>query len=69
MLEFLMRHRDEVVGKTDILTHVWDENFDGDTNIVEGYVGYLRRKTDAPFGRRTIETVRGAGYRLLSTGE
>ncbi|MFI1972223.1 response regulator transcription factor [Streptomyces cinnamoneus] len=69
LLEFLMRHRDEVVGKTGILTHVWDENFDGDTNIVEVYVGYLRRKIDAPFGRRTIETVRGAGYRLLGTGK
>ncbi|GFE13264.1 DNA-binding response regulator [Streptomyces glebosus] len=69
LLEFLLRHQDEVVGKTDILAHVWDENFDGDTNIVEVYIGYLRRKIDTPFGRRTIETVRGAGYRLLSTAE
>ncbi|GAA0658861.1 response regulator transcription factor [Kitasatospora atroaurantiaca] len=68
LLEFLLRHPDEVVSKTDILTHVWDENFDGDSNIVEVYVGYLRRKIDAPFNRRTIETVRGVGYRLLSTG-
>jgi DNA-binding response OmpR family regulator len=68
LLEFLLRRQDEVVSKTDILTHVWDEKFDGDTNIVEVYVGYLRRKIDTPFGRRTIETVRGAGYRLLSTG-
>ncbi|MGW6358573.1 response regulator transcription factor [Streptomyces sp. NPDC055092] len=68
LLEFLLRHRDEVVTKTDILTHVWDENFDGDINIVEVYVGYLRRKIDAPFGRHTIETLRGAGYRLRSTG-
>ncbi|MFD0029639.1 response regulator transcription factor [Streptomyces sp. NPDC055059] len=68
LLEFLLRHRDEVVSKTDILTHVWDENFDGDTNIVEVYVGYLRRKIDAPFGRQTIETLRGAGYRLRSAG-
>ncbi|MFI9605277.1 response regulator transcription factor [Streptomyces sp. NPDC052043] len=64
LLEYLLRHPDEVISKTDILTHVWDEHFDGDTNIVEVYVGYLRRKIDAPFGRRTIETVRGAGYRL-----
>ncbi|MFE9097341.1 response regulator transcription factor [Streptomyces sp. NPDC007264] len=64
LLEYLLRRCDEVVSKTDILDHVWEENFDGDTNIVEVYVGYLRRKIDAPFGRRTIETVRGAGYRL-----
>jgi len=68
LLEFLLRHPDEVVSKTDILEHVWEENFDGDTNIVEVYIGYLRRKIDAPFGSRTIETVRGAGYRLRGTG-
>ncbi|MET8826299.1 response regulator transcription factor [Streptomyces sp. NPDC004610] len=68
LLEFLLRHRDEVVSKTDILTHVWDENFDGDLNIVEVYVGYLRRKIDVPFERRLIDTVRGAGYRLRGVG-
>ncbi|MEV7283148.1 response regulator transcription factor [Streptomyces sp. NPDC093252] len=68
LLEFLLRHRDEVVSKSDILTHVWDENFDGDLNIVEVYVGYLRRKIDVPFERRLIDTVRGAGYRLRSVG-
>ncbi|MCN9240507.1 response regulator transcription factor [Streptomyces sp. RY43-2] len=68
LLEFLLRHPDEVVSKTDILEHVWEEDFDGDTNIVEVYIGYLRRKIDAPFGRRTIETLRGAGYRLRGTG-
>jgi DNA-binding response OmpR family regulator len=47
---------------------VWDEYYDGDPNIVEVYVGYLRRKIDAPFGRATIETVRGAGYRLRGDG-
>ncbi|MFB6715100.1 MULTISPECIES: response regulator transcription factor [unclassified Streptomyces] len=66
LLEYLLRHPDEVISKTDILTHVWDEHFDGDTNIVEVYVSYLRRKIDAPFGRCTIETVRGAGYLLRS---
>lgn len=64
LLEYLVRHPDEVLSKAEILTHVWDEHFDGDTNIVEVYIGYLRRKIDAPFGRSTIETVRGAGYRL-----
>lgn len=67
LLEFLMRHRDVVVSKTQILANVWDEFYAGDPNIVEVYIGYLRKKIDAPFGRRNIETVRGAGYRLLGT--
>ena len=43
-------------------------HYDGDPNVVEVYVGYLRRKVDAPFGRRAIETVRGVGYRLAADG-
>ena len=46
------------------MAHVWDTYYDGDPNIVEVYIGYLRRKIDAPFDRRSIDTVRGAGYRL-----
>ena len=46
-----MRHADEVVSKTEILTHVWDYDFDGDLNIVEVYAGHLRNKIDRPFGR------------------
>ncbi|GEO29600.1 response regulator transcription factor [Terrabacter aerolatus] len=65
LLTFLMRHPGEVVTKTAILEAVWDPAYDGDMNIVEVYVGYLRRKIDVPFGVATIETVRGAGYRLL----
>ncbi|MHB8342489.1 MAG: response regulator transcription factor [Mycobacteriales bacterium] len=68
VLEFLLRRAGQVVSKGEILEHVWDEHFDGDPNIVEVYVGYLRRKLDVPFGRRSIETVRGAGYRLSETG-
>jgi DNA-binding response OmpR family regulator len=68
VLEVLARRVDQVVSKTDLLAHVWDENFDGDPNIVEVYVGYLRRKLDQPFGRASIETVRGAGYRLRADG-
>src|ERR1700738_5135081 len=64
VLEYLMRHRDQVVSKTNIMANVWDTFYDGDPNVVEVYVGYLRRKIDAPFGRHSIETVRGAGYRL-----
>jgi DNA-binding response OmpR family regulator len=64
VLEYLMRRRDQVVSKTEIMANVWDTFYDGDPNVVEVYVGYLRRKIDVPFGRRSIETVRGAGYRL-----
>jgi two-component system OmpR family response regulator len=64
LLEFLLRHKGEVVTKTDILDHVWDGRFDGDPNVVEVYVGHLRNK----LGRSSIETIRGAGYRLESRG-
>ena len=68
LLEFLMRHRGDVVTKTEILAGVWDSAYDGDANIVEVYVGYLRRKIDVPFGRHAIETMRGMGYRLEADG-
>ena len=66
VLEYLLRRRDEVVSKQDLLEHVWDAHYDGDPNVVEVYVGYLRRKIDAPFGRNTLQTVRGAGYRVVA---
>lgn len=68
LLEFLLRHRDQVVSKSEMLANVWDEFYEGDPNIVEVYIGYLRKKIDAPFGCRSIETVRGAGYRLRGDG-
>jgi two-component system, OmpR family, response regulator len=68
LLEFLLRRQGEVVSKRDILDHVWDYDFDGDPNIVEVYVRHLRNKLDRPYGRNTIETVRGAGYRLAAHG-
>ncbi|WP_439592011.1 response regulator transcription factor [Microbacterium sp.] len=68
VLEHLMRHRGDVVPKRDLIAGVWDDDFDGDPNIVEVYVGHLRRKVDKPFGRNAIETVRGAGYRLAGDG-
>ncbi len=68
LLELLLRHRGEVLSKREILDEVWDYGFDGDPNIVEVYVGYLRRKIDEPFGRHAIETVRGVGYRLAADG-
>ncbi len=65
-LEFLMRRVGEVVSKSEILDNVWDFAFDGDPNIVEVYVRHLRKKLDEPFGRHSIETVRGSGYRLVA---
>jgi two-component system, OmpR family, response regulator len=65
VLEFLMRNKDVVVTKAEILRNVWDEHHQGPDNVVEVYVGYLRRKIDVPFGTNTIETIRGVGYRLL----
>ena len=68
VLEHLMARAGAVVPKRDVLDHVWDVDFAGDENIVEVYVGHLRRKVDEPFGRRAIETVRGRGYRLAQDG-
>lgn len=67
LLEALMRNAGEVVSKTTLLDTVWGIDFTGDPNVVEVYVGYLRRKIDKPFGRSTLETVRGMGYRLMAT--
>lgn len=66
LLEYLMRNKDTVVTKTEILHNVWDAHYNGPDNVVEVYVGYVRRKIDIPFGTNTIETVRGVGYRLES---
>ena len=66
LLEFLMRRAGDAVSKAEILHHVWDANYEGDANVVEVYVGYLRRKIDTPFGRQSLQTVRGAGYRLTA---
>ncbi|TDD81930.1 response regulator transcription factor [Actinomadura darangshiensis] len=64
LLEYLMRHPGEVLSKTQLVEHVWDFTFESSFNVVEVYVGYLRQKIDRPFGRRSLETRRGAGYRL-----
>ena len=68
VLEFLMQHRGEVMSKAEILDGVWDSAFEGDDNVVEVYVRYLRLKIDVPFGRHSIETIRGMGYRLAADG-
>jgi two-component system OmpR family response regulator len=66
LLEYLMRNKDTVVTKTEILQNVWDAHYEGADNVVEVYVGYVRRKIDIPFGTNTIQTIRGIGYRLES---
>jgi two-component system OmpR family response regulator len=66
LLEFLMRHPGEAMSRTRLLDHVWDFAFDGDSNVVDVFVGTLRSKIDRPFGADSIETVRGIGYRLRS---
>jgi two-component system OmpR family response regulator len=64
LLEFFMRRPEVVVSRTQLIEHVWDFAFDGDPHVVSVYVGYLRDKIDRPFGRSSLQTVRGAGYRL-----
>jgi len=68
VLEHLMRHRGQVISKRDLIAGVWNDDFDGDPNIVEVYIRHLRNKVDRPFGRAAIETLRGAGYRLDGHG-
>ena len=64
LLEYFMRHPGEVLSRTRLIEHVWDFAYDGDSNVVDVYVRYLREKVDRPFGSDSLETVRGAGYRL-----
>jgi DNA-binding response OmpR family regulator len=66
LLEYLMRRDGSVASKSEILDHVWGIDFAGDPNVIEVYVGYLRKKLDQPFGTQLIRTVRGAGYRLCT---
>jgi two-component system, OmpR family, response regulator len=64
VLEFLATRAGKVVSRTELLEHVWDENYYGSTNVVDVYVGYLRKKVERPFGRELIRTVRGVGFLL-----
>ena len=68
VLEFLIRRAGQVVTKQEILNGVWQYDFEGDINIVEVYIRRLRAAIDEPFGRKSIETIRGAGYRLDADG-
>jgi two-component system, OmpR family, response regulator len=64
LLEVFMRRPGEVLSRFQLLEHGWDYDYENRSNVVDVYVGYLRGKIDRPFGRDSIETVRGAGYRL-----
>jgi two-component system OmpR family response regulator len=68
LLETFMRRPGQVLSRLDLLEHAWDYAYENRSNVVDVYVGYLRAKIDRPFGLRSIETVRGAGYRLRGDG-
>lgn len=69
LLEYLMRNAGRTISKIELLDHVWSEPVARDPNVVEVYIGYLRRKVDAPFGSPLIRTVRGHGYRLADPAD
>jgi heavy metal response regulator len=64
LLEYLMRHPNQVLSRTQIMEHVWNFDFYAESNVVDVYIGYLRRKMDRGFDSPLIHTVRGVGYRL-----
>jgi two-component system, OmpR family, response regulator len=64
LLEYFMRRAGQVLDRTHLIEHVWDFAFEGDSNVVDVHVANLRAKIDRPFGRTSLETIRGAGYRL-----
>ena len=68
LLETFMRRPGEVLSRIYLLEHAWDFAYENRSNVVDVFVRHLRRKIDEPFGRRSIETVRGVGYRLRSDG-
>ena len=68
VLEYLMRRAGQVMTKREILDGVWAFDFEGDANVVEVYIGRVRRRIDEPYGRNAIQTVRGVGYRLEVNG-
>jgi two-component system OmpR family response regulator len=68
LLEIFMRRPDEVLSRLHLLEHAWDFAYENRSNVVDVYVRHLRSKIDEPFGRQSLETVRGAGYRLRADG-
>lgn len=69
LLEVFMRRPDQVLSRGQLLDHAWDVAYDGGSNVVDVYVRYLREKIDRPFGRHSLETVRGLGYRLTGASD
>jgi two-component system OmpR family response regulator len=69
LLEAFMRRPGQVLSRLDLLEHAWDYAYENRSNVVDVYVRYLREKIDRPFGRASLETVRGAGYRLRKAPE
>jgi two-component system, OmpR family, response regulator len=68
LLETFMRRPGRVLSRFELLEHAWDYDYEHRSNVIDVYVRYLREKVDRPFGRTSIETVRGAGYRLRADG-
>ncbi|MCB1741771.1 MAG: response regulator transcription factor, partial [Gammaproteobacteria bacterium] len=68
LLEYLMKHADQVVTRTMLLEHVWDYHFDPQTNVIDVHISRLRAKIDKDFDKPLIHTVRGAGYMLSANG-
>ena len=68
LMETFMRRPGEVLSRYQLLEHAWDYDYENRSNVVEVYVRYLREKVDRPFGVKSLETVRGAGYRLRRDG-
>jgi two-component system, OmpR family, response regulator len=68
LLETFLRHAGQVLGRLQLLEHAWDNEYENRSNVVDVYVRYVREKIDRPFGVRSIETVRGAGYRMRADG-
>jgi two-component system OmpR family response regulator len=68
LLEAFMRHPGSVLTRTQLLEQAWEYDFEHRSNVIEVYIRYLRRKIDIPFGVNSLETIRGAGYRLRKDG-
>jgi DNA-binding response OmpR family regulator len=64
LLEYFLRNQNHVLTRTQIIEHIWNFNFYSDTNVVDVYIGYLRRKLGVGLGTPNIQTIRGVGYRL-----
>ena len=69
LLETMMRRPGQILSRFELLEHAWNYEYENRSNVVDSYIRFLRRKIDKPFGTDSIETVRGAGYRLREEAE